>query len=109
MVLDRRELFKRGFGRAVDMAVKEVEHRANENARHWIRPPYALDELDFLIKCTRCSDCIDACPHYVLFPLQPRTIEIFPDVPPRRTVSWYILHLAAENVVVAVPVEISNE
>lgn len=72
MVLDRRELFKRGLGRAVDMAVKEVEHRANENARHWIRPPYALDELDFLIKCTRCSDCIEACPHDVLFPLPPK-------------------------------------
>ena len=39
------------------------------NAHQWIRPPYACVELDFLIKCTRCGDCIEACPHNVLFPL----------------------------------------
>lgn len=72
MTLDRRELFRRGLGKAVDMAVTEAEQRVNERARHWIRPPYALDELDFLIKCTRCSDCIDACPHAALFPLSAR-------------------------------------
>lgn len=30
---------------------------------HWPRPPGALPEAMFLSRCTRCSDCIDACPH----------------------------------------------
>ena len=28
-----------------------------------IRPPGAVDEVIFLEKCTRCGDCITACPH----------------------------------------------
>ena len=27
------------------------------------RPPGAIDELQFMAGCTRCSDCIEACPH----------------------------------------------
>lgn len=28
----------------------------------WLRPPGAVDEARFLERCTRCSDCIKACP-----------------------------------------------
>ena len=28
----------------------------------WLRPPGAVDESLFLERCTRCSDCIKACP-----------------------------------------------
>ncbi len=28
----------------------------------WLRPPGAVDEATFLERCTRCSDCIKACP-----------------------------------------------
>ena len=28
----------------------------------WLRPPGAVDEVLFLDRCTRCSDCIEACP-----------------------------------------------
>ena len=70
--MERRELFKWGLGKVADMAVKDVEQRVNANASRWIRPPYAIAELDFLLKCTRCDDCIDACPHDVLFPLSPK-------------------------------------
>ncbi len=28
----------------------------------WLRPPGAVDEAMFLERCTRCSDCIEACP-----------------------------------------------
>ena len=28
----------------------------------WLRPPGAVDESTFLERCTRCSDCIKACP-----------------------------------------------
>lgn len=28
----------------------------------WLRPPGAVDEAAFLERCTKCGDCIDACP-----------------------------------------------
>ena len=28
----------------------------------WLRPPGAVDEVTFLEQCTRCSDCMKACP-----------------------------------------------
>lgn len=28
----------------------------------WLRPPGSVDETTFLERCTRCSDCIEACP-----------------------------------------------
>jgi ferredoxin-type protein NapF len=30
------------------------------------RPPWALAEADFLQRCTRCGDCITACPQSIL-------------------------------------------
>lgn len=30
--------------------------------RDWLRPPGAVDEAMFLERCTRCSDCVEACP-----------------------------------------------
>lgn len=32
-----------------------------------LRPPGAVDESSFLTNCTRCGDCITACPHETLF------------------------------------------
>jgi len=32
-----------------------------------LRPPGAVNESDFLDQCTRCGDCISACPHDALF------------------------------------------
>ena len=32
--------------------------------RHdFLRPPGAVDEAQFLERCTRCQDCVKACPH----------------------------------------------
>lgn len=30
------------------------------------RPPWALAEAAFIAACTRCRDCIDACPQHIL-------------------------------------------
>ena len=70
--MDRREFFKRGFGKATEAAVKVADKRVSDRAKHWIRPPYAIPELDFLLACTRCNACIEACPHNVIFPLAAR-------------------------------------
>ncbi|MCP4072342.1 MAG: hypothetical protein GY742_11465 [Hyphomicrobiales bacterium] len=42
-----------------------------------MRPPFAIEEFDFLTKCTRCHDCIEACPHQAIYSLSSRRgIEI---------------------------------
>ena len=70
--MDRRDFFRRGFGKATEAAVKVADKRVSERAKKWIRPPHSLPELDFLLACTRCDACIDACPHDVIFPLAAR-------------------------------------
>jgi ferredoxin-type protein NapG len=70
--VDRRNFFRKGIQQLGRGVVKEVNRRADKRASRWIRPPYALDELDFLLACTRCNACIEACPHGVVFPLPVR-------------------------------------
>jgi len=31
-----------------------------------IRPPWGLPEAEFVDRCTRCADCISACPQHIL-------------------------------------------
>lgn len=68
-IMDRRGFIRYGFGKAAQVGAEVIEQRVAQKARGWVRPPFAGDELDFLLKCTRCGDCIDACPHQVIFPL----------------------------------------
>jgi len=70
--LDRRGFFRQALRKTGRSVVEHVETRARERAAHWIRPPFALDELEFLLACTRCGDCVTACPHQVIFPLPAR-------------------------------------
>ena len=70
--MDRREFLRNSFGKASQAVVKQVDARISERAKHWIRPPYAISEIEFLLACTRCNECIKACPHEVLFPLASR-------------------------------------
>lgn len=68
-VMNRRGFFKRSLGKVASVGSEYVEHKVVEQAKAWIRPPFAQAELDFLLNCSRCGDCIDACPHQVIFPL----------------------------------------
>ena len=70
--MDRRAFFGNAFRKTSQQVVKHVEAKVENNASRWIRPPFALAELEFLLTCTRCGDCIDACPYRVLFPLSTR-------------------------------------
>jgi ferredoxin-type protein NapG len=70
--MDRRAFFKTGFDEVTKAAVQVADEHVSQRAISWIRPPYALDELEFLLACTRCDKCIEACPHDVIFKLPAR-------------------------------------
>lgn len=70
--MGRRAFFCRTARKAGETVAREAAHRARKRAAHWIRPPFALDELEFLMACTRCGDCVAACPHGVIFGLSAR-------------------------------------
>lgn len=72
MKMDRRAFFRKGVDKAAEMVVKRADARVSRRALRWVRPPYALNELEFLLTCTRCSACVEACPHEVVFPLPVR-------------------------------------
>ena len=67
--MDRRDFFRSGFKKVTRTVVNEIDTRVEKKAKRYIRPPYALNEVEFLLACTRCDDCIEACPHDVLFKL----------------------------------------
>ncbi len=70
--MDRRAFFETMVDKATKTAVQAADTHVNMRASHWIRPPFALDELEFLLACTRCDKCIEACPHDVIFKLPSR-------------------------------------
>lgn len=69
---DRRAFFRAGTRKVVEGAMNRVDTHVRQRAEHWIRPPHALDELEFLTTCTRCGECVNACPYQVVFLLPPR-------------------------------------
>ncbi|MFT4606766.1 MAG: ferredoxin-type protein NapG [Gammaproteobacteria bacterium] len=70
--MDRRGFFKNIARKSTEKPVEIVEKKVNRRAANWIRPPYALDEADFLLACSRCNRCVEACPHQVIFKLPER-------------------------------------
>lgn len=70
--MERRTFFKRSLDKTAKTVAKGADALAKHRARHWIRPPHAIDELEFLLTCTRCGACTEACPHQVIFPLSAR-------------------------------------
>ncbi len=70
--MDRRSFFTSTFKKTTREVVKRVDAKVENDALRWIRPPYALAELEFLLSCTRCNACIEACSYRLLFPLPTR-------------------------------------
>ncbi len=70
--MKRREFFRLGTRKAAQIAFQLASEKAARRAENWLRPPFAVDELDFLLSCTRCDKCIEACAYGVLFKLPAR-------------------------------------
>jgi ferredoxin-type protein NapG len=70
--MDRRSFFSAALDKGSKVALKAADSSVKKSASRWVRPPYAIDELSFLLACTRCGDCIEACPHNVIFSLPAR-------------------------------------
>jgi ferredoxin len=67
--MNRRDFFRGGFRRLQETIIEGINEHVTAQAEHWVRPPYALAEMDFLFACDRCSDCIRVCPHNTIFAL----------------------------------------
>ena len=67
--LSRRSFFKRAGKKITETAVEVAEKKLQPEKINWIRPPFAIDELELLLSCTRCGACVDACDKDVIFPL----------------------------------------
>jgi MauM/NapG family ferredoxin protein len=61
---DRRALFKSSVGKWLEQAMEKAERRVAPE--RYLRPPGALPEMAFLAACTRCGDCITACPPFAI-------------------------------------------
>lgn len=68
--MDRRGFIRNAFRKSSQKMVEIADARAKNRAQRWIRPPFCIDELEFLLTCTRCGECVSACPHEVLFALK---------------------------------------
>ena len=70
--MDRRDFFRAGLKKVTKTVVNEIDARVEKKAKRYIRPPYSLNEVEFILACTRCDDCVEACPHDVIFKLSAR-------------------------------------
>jgi ferredoxin-type protein NapG len=67
MQYSRRQFFT-NFGKAIGKAVVPEKRDPPAKDRplplaQYLRPPGAIEESEFLQKCSRCTDCIEACPY----------------------------------------------
>lgn len=79
--MDRRGFFRAGVEMVYRGVARELHNRTGGHAARWVRPPYALEEVEFPQACTQCDKCIEACPHDVIFKLSPGTGRVTAGTP----------------------------
>ena len=67
--VDRRAFFQQGFAKFFGKAVEVVEQKITPG--RYVRPPGALPEPAFIGACTRCGECVSACPVHAIKVLGP--------------------------------------
>lgn len=68
----RRSFFSSLIRETTDFALRVADAQVIEQETNWMRPPFALDESQFLMACTRCGACRGACPHGTIIILSDR-------------------------------------
>lgn len=66
---DRRQFFRESVGSLFEKALEATEERVIQ--QRYLRPPGALTEMGFLAACTRCGECVTACPPKVILVAPP--------------------------------------
>ena len=64
--LSRRALITGGFLRRMQPEPMQTQAQVPRPVFPVLRPPGAINEAEFLAGCTRCGDCIRACPHHAI-------------------------------------------
>ena len=93
--LGRRDFFRLGIQKAAKAATGVAEARITKTIPRFIRPPFAIAEPDFLARCSRCQNCVDACPHETVFPLSTKLDSQYVNTPALDLVHT-ACHLCAE-------------
>jgi len=70
--VSRKGFFGEFFSLFKKTVANQVDKKLASSLEAPIRPPGALDELEFLSACTRCGACSQACPYHAIqtMPLQ---------------------------------------
>ena len=68
----RGDFFKSLGKLAAGFLAERVEALVTSASPKLLRPPGALAEFDFLVACTRCDKCIQACPQGSIFKAGPQ-------------------------------------
>jgi len=75
-IITRSEFLRGGLKtflrQAAEVVDNQVEAKVKKMVTPALRPPGAIDELAFLANCTRCEDCIEACPHNAIVKAPPK-------------------------------------
>jgi ferredoxin-type protein NapG len=61
---DRRQILRDTLGQWLEKVIQDAERKVAPGS--YLRPPGSLPEVAFLAACTRCGDCISACPPFAL-------------------------------------------
>ncbi|VAW76290.1 hypothetical protein MNBD_GAMMA12-1231 [hydrothermal vent metagenome] len=67
--ISKRSFLRRAGKKISEVAIEQVEDRIPVYKVNWYRPPFAVDEFEFIVSCLRCDACINACEVDVLFAL----------------------------------------